>query len=170
MLDRGELMPDPSRLVTVPTLDAPGLAPEGCSTLYVLEPVPNLGGSVDWTRERGPMRDRLHGFLRSAGYPSDVITEELVTPLDWYRQGLAQGTPFSLAHTFGQTGPFRPANHDRRVPGLYFAGSSTVPGVGVPMVIISGRLAAERVGGYLRPGASGRIGSTPRAQIGERAS
>jgi phytoene desaturase len=149
MLDRGELMPDPSRLVTVPSLDSPQMAPPGCSSLYVLEPVPNLGGRVDWRREREPMRDRLHAFLASAGYPSDVITEELVTPLDWQRQGLGQGTPFALAHTFGQTGPFRPKNHDRRVPGLYFAGSGTVPGVGVPMVIISGRLAAERVGQYL---------------------
>nr|MBA2457059.1 FAD-dependent oxidoreductase [Nocardioidaceae bacterium] len=63
----------------------------------------------------------------------------------WERQGMARGTPFALAHTFGQTGPFRPANTDRRAPGLVFAGSGTVPGVGVPMVLISGRLAADRV-------------------------
>ncbi len=149
MLDRGQLMPDPSRLVTVPSMHSPKMAPEGCSTLYVLEPVPNLDGRVDWHRERGPMRDRLHGFLQRSGYPAEVITEELVTPVDWQRRGLAHGTPFSLAHTFGQTGPFRPRIHDRRVPGLYFAGSSTVPGVGVPMVIMSGGLAARRVGDYL---------------------
>jgi phytoene desaturase len=145
----GELMPDPSRLVTVPSLDDPTLAPSGCSTLYVLEPVPNTDGVVDWPAERGAFRERLHRFLKSAGYPSEVVTEKLITPQDWAEQGLARGTPFSLAHTFTQTGPFRPRNHDRRIPGLYFAGSSTVPGVGVPMVIISGRLAAERVGRYL---------------------
>jgi phytoene desaturase len=50
-----------------------------------------------------------------------------------------------LAHRFFQTGPFRPNNVDRRVPGLVFAGMGTVPGVGIPMVLISGRLAALRV-------------------------
>ena len=53
-----------------------------------------------------------------------------------------------MAHTFAQTGPFRPANVDKRVPGLVFVGSSTVPGVGIPMVLVSGRLAAERVDRY----------------------
>ena len=92
------------------------------------------------------MRDRLYGVPGPDGYPSDVVTEELVTPLDWQAQGMAAGTPFALAHTFAQTGPFRPANVERRVPGLFFAGSGTVPGVGVPMVLISGKLAAARVG------------------------
>lgn len=157
LLRHGRLMPDPSRLVTVPSLDDPGLAPDGCSTLYVLEPVPNLGGTVDWRREAGPMRERLHGFLVAEGYPADVVTERMVTPLDWEAQGMALGTPFALAHTFGQTGPFRPPNVERRVPGLTFAGSGTVPGVGVPMVLISGKLAARRVAAYLG-GESARIG------------
>ena len=145
LLHRGALMADPSRLVTVASLGDPGAAPAGSSTLFVLEPAPNLAGQVDWKREAGPMRDRLLAFLAGAGYPSEVVTEELVTPLDWARQGMAAGTPFSLAHTFAQTGPFRPANVDRRRPGLVFAGSGTVPGVGVPMVLISGKLAAQRV-------------------------
>jgi phytoene desaturase len=62
---------------------------------------------------------------------------------------MAMGTPFSLAHTFGQTGPFRPSNAEPRVPGVFFAGSGTTPGVGVPMVLISGELAADRVRDYL---------------------
>ncbi|MEO8828087.1 phytoene desaturase family protein [Lapillicoccus sp.] len=143
------LMPDPSRLVTVPSLTDPGLAAPGGSTLYVLEPVPHLGGDVDWVTEREPMRERLMGFLGDNGYPTDVVAEELVTPLDWQAMGMKEGTPFALAHTFMQTGPFRPPNVERRLPGLVFAGSGTVPGVGVPMVLISGRLAAERVGDYL---------------------
>ncbi len=89
------------------------------------------------------------GFLAEQGYPTDVVTEELVTPLDWQAMGMASGTPFALAHTFVQTGPFRPPNVERRMPGLVFAGSGTVPGVGVPMVLISGKLAAERVRAYL---------------------
>jgi len=152
LITRKELMGDPSRLVTIPSLDAPGMAPPGHSALYVLEPVPHLGGSVDWTTERGPARERLHGFLQANGYPDDIVTEHLVTPLDWRAQGLAMGTPFSLAHTFAQTGPFRPANVEPRLPGVFFAGSGTTPGVGVPMVLISGELAADRVRDYLGGG------------------
>ena len=150
LLKHGQLMPDPSRLVTIPSFDDPTLAPNGCSTLYVLEPVPNLNGKINWSTEAKPLRERMHGFLDQQGYPSDVMTEELITPLDWQTQGMAAGTPFALAHTFDQTGPFRPSNVERRLPGMFFAGSGTVPGVGVPMVLISGKLAASRVGAYLR--------------------
>jgi phytoene desaturase len=149
LLNRGELMPDPSRLVTVPSLDDPTLAPDGCSTLYALEPVPNLNGKINWSTEASPMRERLHRFLAQQGYPTDVIAEHLMTPLDWQAQGMEAGTPFALAHTFSQTGPFRPSNVERRMPGMFFAGSGTVPGVGVPMVLISGKLAASRVAAYL---------------------
>ena len=149
LLKRGELMPDPSRLVTIPSLDDPALAPDGCSTLYVLEPVPNLTGKINWSIEADRIRDRLETFLAEQGYPTEVITEELITPLDWQDQGLAAGTPFALAHTFTQTGPFRPSNVERRLPGMFFAGSGTVPGVGVPIVLISGKLAASRVADYL---------------------
>ena len=58
---------------------------------------------------------------------------------------MARGTPFSAAHTFFQSGPFRTPNTDPRAPGLVFAGSGTVPGIGIPMVLLSGRLAADRV-------------------------
>ncbi|MFT4108963.1 phytoene desaturase family protein [Propionicimonas sp.] len=149
LIGRGQRMADASRLVTVPSIDAPGAAPPGHSALYVLEPVPHLGGAVDWTAEAGPARDRLHRFLLASGYPGEIVTERLVTPADWAAQGLAMGTPFSLAHTFGQTGPFRPANLEPRLPGVFFAGAGTTPGVGVPMVLVSGELAARRVRDYL---------------------
>ncbi|HOC13143.1 MAG TPA: phytoene desaturase family protein [Propionicimonas sp.] len=149
LIRRKELMSDPSRLVTIPSLDAPDMAPDGHSALYVLEPVPHLGARIDWTRESGPMRERLHRFLGDHGYPDDVVVERLVTPADWAAQGMAMGSPFSLAHTFFQTGPFRPRNFEPRVPGVFFAGSGTTPGVGVPMVLISGELAGVRVRQYL---------------------
>ena len=145
LLHDGTRMPEPSTLVTVPSRDDPTLAPEGCSVLYVLEPAPNLDGVVDWTIERDRARDQLAERVSSYGYPLDIVTEELVDPLDWERQGMERGTPFALSHAFFQTGPFRPANVTRQAPGLVFVGSGTVPGVGVPMVLVSGRLAAERV-------------------------
>ncbi len=150
LLDRGRPMADPSRFVAVPSIHDRSAAPAGDSSLYVLEPVPNLRvGHIAWESERDAWRDRLREFLVLAGYGGEIVTEKLVTPADWQAQGMAAGTPFSLAHTFSQTGPFRPRNVDRRVPGLVFAGSGTTPGVGIPMVLVSGKLAAERVKGLL---------------------
>ena len=79
------------------------------------------------------------------GFGEAIEVENITTPLDWERQGMERGAPFASAHSFLQTGPFRPSNiwGDNVV----FAGSGTVPGVGVPMVLISGRLAAERITG-----------------------
>jgi phytoene desaturase len=142
-------MPDPSRQVTIPSLDDPTTVPTGGSTLYVLEPVPNLDGKINWSTEAKPLRGRVHGFLVTQGYPSEVITEHLETPRDWQARGMAAGTPFALAHTSGQTGSFCPSNVERRLPGMFFVGSGTVPRVGVPMVLISGKL-ANRVATYLR--------------------
>ena len=145
LIHDGDVMPDPSILVTLHSLDDASLAPPGCSTLYALEPVPNLDGRVDWTSHRPRAVERLRRRVAAAGYPTDVVTEEIYDPLDWEALGMERGTPFALAHTFRQTGPFRPRNVDPRVPGLVFVGSSTVPGVGVPMVLVSGKLAAARV-------------------------
>ena len=150
LLERGRPMADPSRFVAIPTLDVADAAPAGCHTLYVLEPVPNLAvGRIDWAAEAPVLRERMLAFLRGFGYPTDIVTEALVTPEDWAAQGLAAGTPFALSHAFTQTGPFRPRNVDRRVPGLVFAGSGTTPGVGIPMVLVSGKLAAARVAEHL---------------------
>ncbi|AZI59164.1 phytoene desaturase [Nakamurella antarctica] len=146
LLKKRQMMPDPSRLVTIPTVTDASFAPAGCSSLFVLEPSPNMESDINWVTEGPRIRDGLLNFLAEQGYPTEVMTEELVTPLEWADQGMQAGTPFSLAHTFAQTGPFRPSNTDKRVPGLVFAGSGTVPGVGVPMVLISGKLAAERIG------------------------
>jgi phytoene desaturase len=153
LLDRGVPMADPSFLVTIASLDDPELAPPGRSTIYALEPVPNLDGAVDWGAERDRIRDRLVSGVAACGYPVEVEVEAFVDPLDWEASGLERGAPFSLSHRFLQTGPFRPDNLDRRAPGLVFVGSATRPGVGVPMVLVSGRLAAARVDAYGRAGA-----------------
>ena len=145
ILKDGQRMPDPSLLVSVPSLHEPTMAAEGTHTLFVLEPTPNLDGRVDWTSERPKAREQLLGHLDRLGYPTDIQVEELVDPLDWERQGMERGTPFALSHKFRQTGPFRPGNLEKRAPGLVFTGSSTLPGVGVPMVLVSGMLAAQRV-------------------------
>jgi phytoene desaturase len=149
LLRNGTRMPDPSILVTSHSHSDPSLAPPGGSTLYVLEPTPNLDGRIDWHTDRSWVRDTMVERVRSHGYPVDEIeVERFYDPTDWERMGMERGTPFGLSHRFFQTGPFRPNNVEKRVPGLYFVGSSTVPGVGVPMVLLSGRLAANRVEGH----------------------
>jgi phytoene desaturase len=150
LIKQGLRMPDPSVLVTLHSLDDPSLAPDGCTSIYALEPVPNLDGKVDWARDGDKFGDELRKRVGELGYPVDVVVERMYDPLDWEALGMERGTPFALSHTFFQTGPFRPNNIDRRVPGLVFTGSSTLPGVGVPMVLVSGKLAAQRVERYAR--------------------
>lgn len=143
----GRPMRDPSFLVSVPTRTDPTLAPTGGDVLYALFPAParhGRGADLDWHELRGAYRDHMLRCLTTAGYPvNDLVGEQLITPLDWEDRGLPSGTPFSSAHTFRQSGPFRQPNLIG--PRLALAGSGTTPGVGVPMVLISGRLAAERV-------------------------
>ncbi len=146
VIKRGRRMSDPSMFVSTPSIDDPTVAPAGSSTLYALEPVPNLDGKVDWLRAGDRIVEDLQRRVAAAGYTvGDIAVEHVVDPLGWEAMGLDRGTPFALAHTWRQTGPLRPSNRDDRVPGLFFTGSSTVPGVGVPMVLLSGKLAAQRV-------------------------
>ena len=138
-------MPDPSLLVSVPTLAEPSMAPPDRHVLYVLEPVPNLDGQVDWVAERPRLRADLEAALDRLGYPTDIDAELLVDPLDWQRRASSGARPSPSRTPSARPGPFRPGNVERRAPGLVFVGSGTVPGVGVPMVLVSGELAAARV-------------------------
>ncbi len=94
--------------------------------------------------------DQLIATLEARGYVgfgAGIRTSRVITPADWEAAGYAAGTPFAEAHTFGQTGPFRPGNLHHTLSNVVFVGSGTQPGVGVPMVLISGKLAAQRVTG-----------------------
>ncbi|MFF0578122.1 phytoene desaturase family protein [Streptosporangium saharense] len=144
-LRAGRPQPDPSLLVTYPESDA-SAAPEGHATLTVLEPTANLRGDGDWTRLTPYLRERLLGRLADLGY-GDLSQDCRLTydPPAWAELGHSAGTPFALDHRLTQTAWFRPAGAAGRVPGLHFAGMHTAPGVGVPPVLISGRLAAERI-------------------------
>jgi phytoene desaturase len=153
LIKKKTLMSDPSILVTVPSKDDHALAPAGKSSYYVLFPTPNLSADIDWEKIGPKYRDEMIKSLEDRGYTGfgDAIeVEQLTTPLDWKNQGMEQGAPFASAHTFFQTGPFRPKNLAKGFENIVFAGSGTQPGVGVPMVLISGRLAAERIVGPVK--------------------
>ncbi|MER7916353.1 MULTISPECIES: phytoene desaturase [unclassified Streptomyces] len=149
----GDLMSDPSLLVTRPTATDPGLAPPGRHLHYILAPCPNtdIGPDAAAWSDLGPRyRDTLLRELERrglAGFEAAIEAECLVTPADWHALGHAAGTPFSTAHTFTQTGPFRPRNTVRGTQNAVLAGCGTTPGVGVPTVLLSGKLAAARITG-----------------------
>jgi phytoene desaturase len=154
VIRQGLVMSDPSLLVTNPTGTDPSLAPDGKQTYYVLAPTPNLDvAPIDWRGGFGRRyADELIRVLEQRGYVDfgdGVEVERIITPADWADQGMAAGTPFALSHTFRQTGPFRPGNLHPTLPNVVFTGSGTQPGVGVPMVLISGKLAAHRITGDL---------------------
>ncbi len=163
IIRNGQLMRDPSLLVTRPTAGDPGLAPADRDLLYVLAPAPNLSqGLIDWADIGDAYAHELIGIVEDRllpGLGEDAEVLHAITPADWARQGMAAGTPFALAHTFAQTGPFRPANTVRGIENAVLAGSSTVPGVGVPTALISGRLAADRVTGTAGRARDGRMGN-----------
>ena len=153
LIKKKTLMSDPSILVTVPSKDDPSLAPAGKSSYYVLFPTPNLSADIDWKKVGPKYRDEMIRALEERGYTDfgkGIEVEQMTTPLDWQGQGMEQGAPFASAHTFFQTGPFRPRNLAKGYENIVFAGSGTQPGVGVPMVLISGRLAAERIVGPVK--------------------
>ncbi|MFJ8142903.1 phytoene desaturase [Streptomyces sp. NPDC096013] len=162
----GDLMSDPSLLITRPTATDPGLAPPGRHLHYILAPCPNTDIGPD-AAEWGDLAPRYRESILKEldqrgldGIGSAIEEECLVTPADWQAQGHAAGTPFSAAHTFAQTGPFRPRNLVRGTENAVLAGCGTTPGVGVPTVLLSGKLAAARVTGLTsRPPRSGRNSS-----------
>jgi phytoene desaturase len=150
IIDQGQLMSDPSFLVSNPSQTDPALAPPGRQTYYVLFPTPNTRGPIDWSVTGPRYREEILRTLQGRGldgFGADLEAAATVSPADWAAQGLAAGAPFAAAHTFGQSGPFRFPTLDRGIENLVWCGSNTQPGVGIPMVLLSGKLAAARITG-----------------------
>ena len=138
--------------VSVPSATDPGLAPPGCSAVFVLVPTPLISDmpGVNWTEFTAGVRTRVLERLAREGLPLDqsrIEFEETWTPADWQTQfGLFDGSAFGAAHTLLQLGPRRSPNYRRDIRGLFYTGAGTTPGTGVPMVVLSGKMTAERVG------------------------
>ncbi|MFB7878969.1 phytoene desaturase family protein [Nocardia sp. NPDC056064] len=163
---RGRLMSDPSLLLTRPALTDADLFVERADgrhePLSVLAPCPNLTAArLDWDRVGPAYLRELLSTLEERGYTgiSEYFTvDHLDTPATWAAAGMIAGTPFSVAHLFRQTGPFRPRNLPRGVDNVVLAGCGTTPGVGVPTTLLSGKLAAERItGSRTRTGTDHRV-------------
>lgn len=155
---RGRLMSDPSLLLTRPALSDPTQfieRPTGThEPLSLLAPCPNLRAApLDWPRLAPAYLSELLQVLEARGYrgiAEHFTVDHLDTPGTWHDRGMIAGTPFSAAHLFRQTGPFRTRNLARTPENVVLAGCGTTPGVGVPTALLSGKLAAERVVGSVR--------------------
>ena len=119
--------------------------------MFVLVPSPLVSEmpEVDWQAMAQEVKARIIERLRLHEInldPASIEVEEVYTPVDWQRRfGLFNGSAFGAAHTLFQMGPMRARNYSREIEGLYYVGASTTPGTGMPMVILSGKMVAERI-------------------------
>ncbi len=166
---RGRVMSDPSLLLTRPALTDTGLYVERADGRHepfsLLAPCPNLDAApLDWDRLAPAYLGELLAELERRGYTGiaeHFRIDHVDTPVTWAAQGMIAGTPFSVAHLFRQTGPFRPRNLPRGVDNVVLAGCGTTPGVGVPTTLLSGKLAAARITGSRTRNATDHRASVP---------
>jgi phytoene desaturase len=145
------LADEPSFYVHAPARVDPAAAPEGQDTLFVLVPVGHIDDHAEqnWPALQAKARAAVLRRLASAGMPDldeHIKFEVACTPKEWLSMyNLEKGSAFGLSHNFTQIGYMRPHNRHARYGNLYFVGSSTHPGTGLPMVLLSARLTAARV-------------------------
>ncbi|WP_435077756.1 phytoene desaturase family protein [Halococcus sp. AFM35] len=138
---------DPAYYLCVPSKTDDSVAPEGHSNLFALVPIaPDLDDTPE-IRER--YREKILDDIATntgVGLRGRIVLEETFSIDDFAeRYNSLQGTALGLAHTLRQTALFRPPHRSETVPDLYFSGSYTTPGIGVPMCLISGEHAANAV-------------------------
>ncbi|MCX7609177.1 MAG: phytoene desaturase family protein [Anaerolineales bacterium] len=141
----------PSFYVNAPSRTDSSFAPADGDGLMILVPVGHLDENKpqDWAA----LRDRARRFvierLESIGVKDlgrRILFEETMGPPEYLRTlNLAKGSAFGLSHNFMQVGYLRPHNRHARYGNLYFAGASTHPGTGLPIVLLSAKLTTERI-------------------------
>lgn len=143
------LADDFSLYLHMPTITDPTMAPPGHEAFYVLSPVPNLAGDVDWRQTAKPYRDAIMQFLEDNYLPdlqANIVAEHYIDPLH-FRDTLNsyQGAAFSVEPTLLQSAWFRPHNRSEDFDNLYFVGAGTHPGAGVPGVLSSSIIAQNLI-------------------------
>ncbi len=141
------LAEDFSLYLHAPCVTDPSLAPPGCSSHYVLSPVPHLGNApIDWAVEGPRYRECIFDYLEKhyiPGLREDLVTCCIFTPADFQHELNAHlGSAFSLEPILTQSAWFRPHNRDARQGNVYLVGAGTHPGAGVPGVIGSAKATA----------------------------
>ena len=138
------LADDFSLYIHRPTATDPDMAPSGCDSFYVLSPVPNLQGDIDWSEVADRYRDRIFETLEQHLLPNlrqHLVHSFYMTPVDFKNDYLSSwGSGFSIAPLFHQSAWFRFHSRDPRIPNLFFVGAGTHPGAGVPGVLCSAKV------------------------------
>jgi phytoene desaturase len=144
IFDNKTLSEDFSLYIHRPTATDKSFAPEGCDSFYVLCPVPNLQGNVDWSKEGIKLQNRIVEALEKTILPElkkNICDDFFMTPIDFknnYRS--THGAGFSIAPIFSQSAWFRYHNKDPHIKNLFFAAAGAHPGAGVPGVLSSAKI------------------------------
>ncbi len=138
---------DPAFYACVSKRSDPDAAPEGHLNLFLLIPCPNLDREFSAEVEENLVRAAFRRLSASSSFdPSRIRGEKRRTPRDWESElNLEKGAAFGISHDLFQSAFMRPANWDRRDPKVFYVGASTVPGNGLPMVLISAELVEQRL-------------------------
>jgi diapolycopene oxygenase len=151
LFERGEWTSDPPIYLNATSVTDPADAPQGGSNPFIVVGAPPLkpGEEPDRDFERR-YADKLIAKLEGAGLPglgASSVSTTVTGPGDWRSKFHAfLGSIYGLGNKHNVLGgSFRPLNYRADVPGLYFAGGGVQPGAGLPMVVQSGKLAAEKV-------------------------
>ncbi len=145
---RGHPPEDPTIYVAITSKTDASHAPRGCENWFVLVNAPALGPHFDWETQAHAYRDRV--FTTLGRYGLDVRAqlrhEVMLTPHDIRRlTGAWRGALYGISSNQALNAFRRPHNRCPDVQGLYFAGGTTHPGGGVPMVTLSGKVAADMI-------------------------
>jgi len=145
---KGVPAPDPTCYVCAPSISEASVAPAGGEALYVLVHTPYLRPGQDWKHMLPAYRriilDKLSRTAGLEDLESRIVTEAALTPADIEQRYQAlKGAIYGLASHGRFFGAFKPPNRHREIAGLYFAGGSVHPGPGMPMVMMSGWIAAD---------------------------
>jgi diapolycopene oxygenase len=145
---KGEPAPDPTCYIAATAQTEPGTAPPGGEALYVLVHTPYLRPHHDWNKMFPEYRRVILEKLKTTGKMPDleerIAFESHLTPQDIHdRYRVLNGAIYGIASHGLWTGAFKPANRAKDVKGLYLAGGAAHPGPGMPMVLMSGWIAAD---------------------------
>jgi phytoene desaturase len=146
--NKGEPAPDPTCYLAATSCSEKGTAPEGGEALYVLVHTPFLRPHHDWSRMFPSYRQVILDKLKRTGQMPDIeeriVFEHHLTPQDIHdRYHVLNGAIYGLASHGRLLGAFKPGNRSPDLEGFYLAGGSAHPGPGMPMVLMSGWIAAD---------------------------
>lgn len=139
---------DPTIYVAITSKSDAEHAPAGCENWFVLLNMPYLTSAMNWKEALPRVRAITLAKLRRSGFDieSSIEVESVVTPEDFYELYRSnRGSIYGISSNRRSTAFKRPANRSRELCGLYFAGGSTHPGGGIPLVLLSGKIAAELI-------------------------